>query len=357
MKVLIIAPALFDTSPGQRFRFEQWMPFLEQRGITFDFAPFEDEMLHDVIYQRGRHPEKAWHILRAFRRRLRLLKDVKKYDVVFIHREAALLGPAWIEERIARMDVPIVYDFDDAIFTPYVSPANHYLSYLKCFGKTAKICALSAHVTVGNAYLRDYALCYNSNVTIIPTTIDTDKYTVRNGHADNGQPVIGWSGSYSTVQHLDTLRGALVKLHQHQPFQLRVIGTPSYELPGIAVRAQRWQPQTEVEDLQQFDVGIMPLPDEDWARGKCGLKALQYMAVGVPAVCSPVGVNCDIIQDGQNGFLAATEEEWVEKLSLLVKDKNLWQRLRQTGRRTVEEHYSAQVQAPQLLKVLHETVA
>jgi len=159
----------------------------------------------------------------------------------------------------------------------------------------------------GNRYLADYALQYNKNVSIVPTTIDTDKYhAVPRG--ENPAPVIGWSGSFSTVQHLDTLRGALQRLAQETKFKLRVIGTSHYELSGVDVEAMPWRAVSEVEDLSLFDVGVMPLPDEPWSRGKCGLKALQYMALGIPTMCSPVGVNSEIIQDGMNGCIAATEK-------------------------------------------------
>ncbi|MBK9316901.1 MAG: glycosyltransferase family 4 protein [Acidobacteria bacterium] len=271
-------------------------------------------------------------------------------------REAALLGPAVIERVLGWTRVPVVFDFDDAVFVSYVSPSNGYLSKLKFPGKTAGVCRLSAHVMAGNSYLADYARRYNPNVTIIPTTIDTEKYLpLTNTPLKTGnrklETVIGWSGSFSTVQHLDTLRGALLRLGQSEKFGMRVIGTTVYRLNGIEVEAMPWRSATEVEDLQAIDIGVMPLPDDDWSRGKCGLKALQYMALGIPTICSPVGVNTEIIQDGVNGFIADSEEEWVAKLKRLIHSPELRHEIGMAGRKTVEERYSAAVQAPRVFEV------
>ena len=185
---------------------------------------------------------------------------------------------------------------------------------------------------------------------MIPTTIDTEKYQLREASMTS-VPVIGWTGSHSTVQHLDTLRGALQKLAQRDNFRLRVIGTPMYQLPGLDVEAMKWQSATEVDDLKPIDIGVMPLPDDAWSKGKCGAKALQFMAMGIPTICSPVGVNTDIIRDNQNGFLAATEDEWVEKLSSLLRSVELRKRLGSAGRQTVEERYSAKTQAPRVFEI------
>ena len=220
----------------------------------------------------------------------------------------------------------MIFDFDDAVFVAYVSPSNGYLSYLKFPAKTKTICRLATHVIAGNTYLADYARQTNDNVSIVPTTIDTDKYEVL-PRKENEVPVIGWSGSFSTVQHLDSLASALRRLAQKENFRLLVIGTPVYKIDGVDVEALPWRSATEVSDLRQIDIGIMPLPDEPWSRGKCGLKALQYMALGIPTVCSPVGVNSEIIQDSFNGFLAGTEDEWVAKLTQLLNDSKLRARL------------------------------
>jgi glycosyltransferase involved in cell wall biosynthesis len=351
MRVLALMPALYDTSPGQRYRLEQWEPLLREHGVEITFAAFEDEELHAFLYKRGMMRKKLQLVTRGLGRRLSLVRKVKDYDLVYILREAALLGPPVFERLIAQSGVPMIFDFDDAIFVSYRSPSNGYLSYLKFASKTKTICRIASHVMVGNPYLAEYALQVNDRVTVIPTTIDTEKYRVPERKETSGPPVIGWTGSHSTVQHLDTMRGALKKLAERESFRLRVIGTPTYECPPVNVEALSWRADTELEDLSEIDIGMMPLPDDRWSKGKCGLKALQFMALGIPTICSPVGVNTDIIQDDQNGFIAGTEDEWVDKLSRLLRSAELRQRLGQAGRATVEEKYSAITQTPRVYEI------
>ena len=355
MRLLAIVPSMYDTSPGQRFRIEQWEPLLSQRGVEITYAPFENELLHGLLYQTGNLGGKLAHVSRGFARRLSVINSVREFDAIYIFREAALLGPAFFERMIKRKGVPIVFDFDDAIFVSYRSPSNGYLSYLKFAAKTKTICRLASHVMVGNSYLAEYARQFNSNVTIVPTTIDTEKYSVRQKNPDE-VPVVGWTGSFSTVQHLDTLRGALQKLARQEKFRLRVIGTSEYQLEGVEVEALRWHSQSELADLRPVDIGIMPLPNDAWSKGKCGLKALQFMALGIPTICSPVGVNTEIIQDGENGFIANTEQEWIEKLGRLLRLPTLRDQIGLAGRATVEQKYSAIAQAPRVYEVL-ESIA
>jgi len=351
MRVLALMPALYDTSPSQRYRLEQWEPLLRERGVEITYEPFEDEELHALLYKPGMIGKKLQLVTRGLTRRMALVKKAGDYDLVYILREAALLGPPMFEKLIHQQRVPMVFDFDDAIFVSYRSPSNGYLSYLKFASKTRSICRMASHVMVGNPYLAEYARKVNDHVTVIPTTIDTEKYRVPLRKESSGPPVIGWTGSYSTVQHLDTLRGALKKLAATESFRLRVIGTPAYECAPIDVEAMQWRADTELDDLAAIDIGVMPLPDDKWSKGKCGLKALQFMAMGIPTVCSPVGVNTDIIQDDQNGFLASTEDEWVDKLSRLLRSRDLRERLGQAGRATVEQKYSAITQTPRVYEI------
>lgn len=355
MRVLAIVPSLFDTSPGQRYRMEQWEPLLRERGVDIHYEPFECEQLHGLLYKPGLFGQKLRLVASALSRRLATIRKMADFDVVYLFREAALLGPPIFERLVHQSGIPIVFDFDDAIFVSYRSPANGYLSYLKFAGKTKTICRLAAHVMVGNPYLADYARQVNDHVTVIPTTIDTDKYKPL-PRAESAVPVIGWTGSYSTVQHLDTLRGALQKLAKQQSFRLRVIGTPTYKIPGVEVEASIWKADTELEDLSSIDIGVMPLPDDAWSKGKCGLKALQFMALGIPTICSPVGVNTDIIQDNENGMLAGSEDEWVEKMSRLLQSRETRERLGQAGRMTVQEWYSAKTQAPRVYDIFKSVV-
>ena len=357
MRVLAVVPSICDTSPGQRFRIEQWDPILRERGVEITYAPFETAELRAVLHQPGNVAAKIRAVTRNFGRRREELAAIKDYDLVYLFREAALLGPPWFERKIAKSGVPIVFDFDDAIFVSYKSPSNGYLSYLKFPAKTGKICRLSAHVMAGNEYLADYARGFNDKVTIIPTTIDTDKYLLRDDPAEPEMVTVGWSGSFSTIQHLDTIRHVLQELATTEKFLLRVIGAPVYKIEGVDTEAMQWRSDTELHDLAKIDIGLMPLPDENWSRGKCGLKALQYMALGIPTICSPVGVNSTIIKDGENGFLAGSNDEWIEKIKLLIHSAKLRRQIGVAGRKTVENEYSAKVVAPRVLEVFEAAVS
>lgn len=354
LRVLVFTPSLYDTVPGQRFRIEQWARMLEGEGMAFTFLPFESSELKRILYATGHSLRKALELVRGIWRRVRQVQSLEAgaWDAIFLFRELLPVGPPILERLLARKGIPIVYDFDDAIFLGDVSEANRRYQWLKWPGKTGTICRLSRHVTVGNRYLEHYARRHTPHVSVIPTSIDTAWYQPKLEVAIDGRPVIGWSGSLTTLKHLRTIEPTLKQLRKVQDFRLKVVGSPTYALEGLEVEAHAWSTQEEVAQIQSFDVGIMPLPDDAWSQGKCGLKLLQYMALGVPTVSSPVGVNAEIIQDGANGFLASTEEEWIDKMRRLVEDRALRQRFARAGRLTVESRYAADVQTPHLRDLL-----
>lgn len=352
MKVLVLTPYLYDTVPGQRFRIEQWARWLEPKGVTCVFLPFETLALKEVLYAKRQFGRKLKELTHSVCRRVGQVSGINRScDLIYLYRELLPIGPPILERLMERTGIPIVYDFDDAIFLPAASEANRRFRWLKQPRKTKTICQLSRHVIVGNAYLREYVRPYTPRVSVIPTTIDTERYAPKARVEIRGTPVIGWSGSLTTVEHLRSVELALKMLRGRHAFHLRVIGSAGVTLDGVDVESRGWNAASEIDDLTSFDVGVMPLPDDAWTRGKCGLKALQYMALGVPTVASPVGVNTEIIQDGVNGFLASTPGEWVEKLLRLLVDEGLRERFAREGRKTVERWYSSNVQGPRVLRM------
>ncbi|MCC2670416.1 MAG: sugar transferase, PEP-CTERM/EpsH1 system associated [Armatimonadetes bacterium] len=352
MRVLLLLPYAWDTSPSQRFRIEQWGPLLEKQGVELCPATLLNRTEQKLLHGKQSPVRKAAMLANVLMRRIGQLRGAGRYDAIWLHRAAYPIGPPFLERLLRRTGIPVIMEFDDAIYLNNTAASNARFSALKCAGKTAEICRLSTHVVVGNEYLADYARAHNSHVTIIPTTIDTDHYVPRREYRDASPVVIGWSGSATTVAHLQTVDRVLQRVAEQAKVRLHVMGTPSYSLAGVETRAVEWSPEVELPQLQEFDIGIMPLPDEEWARGKCALKALQYMAVGVPVVTSPVGVNAEIIRDGENGFLATTEDEWVDRLLKLVRSVQLRERVGRAGRATVLTEFSATAQAPRVLEVL-----
>jgi len=306
------------------------------------------------LYEPGHVATKARETLRGYVARWLEALRSPSADVIFVYREAALLGPAWIE-RLFALRRPLVFDFDDAIYLTDTSLANAWSRWFKSAKKVETICRVARHVTVGNESLARFAKTHAREVTVVPSTIDTDVYQLR-ARARNPIPVIGWTGSVTTARHLASLAPALRRLRESWAFEFRVIGVKA-DFEGIATHCLPWRSESEVEDLRGMDIGVMPLPDDEWSRGKCGMKTLQYMALGIPPVVSPVGVNTTIVHDGVNGFHARTEEEWVDRISQLLRDESLRRLMGTAARRTVEQSYSHRVQAPRFAQVLREAAA
>jgi len=352
MKVLFIVP--YTTEGGSnRFRVEQYLPHLHQHGIGSAVRPFLcSSRFYEILYRPGHTLRKGWYFLVSSLNRLLDLARLRRFDRIVVHREAFPLGPPVLEWLLFRSGIPVVYDFDDAIWQGNSSEANRSLQFLKCPGKIATIIRVSRRVIAGNGYLRDYALQYNSHVTVIPTPVDTDRLCPAS-RVPGGAVTLGWIGSHSSAPYLRALDPVLPSLAARFDLRVKVVGA-NYRCADVEVSGHEWQLHREVEDLRSFDIGLMPMPDNAWTRGKCAFKALQYMAVGIPVVCSPVGMNTEVVQDGVNGFLASSTEEWIEKLSLLTQDRDLREAMGRRGRAIAEERYSVKANFPKFLKVLED---
>jgi len=333
-----------DRSPGQRFRCEQYLPALREAGFEIRWHALLNEKDDRLFYSKGNYTAKALLVLRKFFQRMRQLRDVRPGDIAFVYREAFMLGHTFFERQLKKRGASLVFDFDDAIWLMEVSEGNRKISFLKNPGKTADICRLADLVITGNDYLAAYARKYAGRVEVVPTSIDTDYHAPMNASFHHGKVCIGWTGSESTVKHFEILLPILRKLKEKygERISYKLISNSRETYPEIGLDSTPWNMEREVEDLAAIDIGIMPLPDDEWSRGKCGFKLLQYMSMGRPVLASPVGVNTAIVDQGVNGFLADGEEEWLEKLSLLIEDVELRKKMGAKGREKIRKDYSMQ---------------
>lgn len=355
MKILFIVPYPVGKAPSQRFRFEQYFDLLRSKGHQFDIKPFLSNRIWEILYLPGRFHWKALGILGGLIRRFALLFRLSSYDYIFIHREATPIGPPYFEFIASRLlRKKIIYDFDDAIWIPNYSEANSHFSFLKGYANVKHICRYAWKVSCGNEFLCSFARLYNSNVVYNPTTIDTVNLHNQVKNQEEGDFIIGWTGSHSTIRYLSGLLPVLIELEKEFRFEFRVISDlpPEFELKSL--RFVKWKKSSEIEDLLSFHVGVMPLEDDKWAKGKCGFKALQYMALGIPALVSPVGVNTSIVDDGVNGFICSTDAEWKDALSKLMSDSALRKQIAENTRKKIENHFSVNSNSNNFLNLFNE---
>lgn len=352
MNILFLVPYPPGKAPSQRFRFEQYLKILKDTGHTYTLQPFLDEGAWSRIYSPGNFLLKALDILSGYLNRILILLKVSKFDFIFIHRETAPLGPPvfeWIIAKILRKK--IIYDFDDAIWIPNTSVENKIAASFKWHQKVSIICKWSYKISCGNEYLGKYATKFNGRVVYNPTTIDTENLHNPNLLSDlkKDDIIIGWTGSHSTLPYLDHLIPVLSKLEKSHNFRLLVIANKNPEYSLKSFEFKQWNVNSEINDLSRFDIGLMPLAADQWSEGKCGFKALQYMALGIPAVVSPVGVNKTIVNHGINGFHCKNESDWEKNITKLIYDTQLRKELGERGRKKVQTQFSVDANAATFL--------
>lgn len=338
MNILILA-RYGRLGASSRLRMLQYLPSFEQAGIKCEVQPFFDDEMLQAKYLVGRYGFST--LVRAYWTRLLKILRRKHFDLVWIEKEALPWLPAQFERALLQ-GVPYVLDFDDAWFHNY---DLHRSGLVRRFlGRRLDQLMAGARLVVGgNAYLVQRARDAGAPwVEMVPTVIDLERYPSEPKSSGESTPKIVWIGSPSTVRYLSGLAAPLATLAKSVPFKLRVIGA-HLEMEGVEVECVPWTEASEVSAIAECDIGVMPLSDSPWERGKCGYKLIQYMACGMPVVASPVGVNKEIVEQGVNGFLADDMAEWVDALRQLLTKPELRARLGRAGRLRVESTYCLQV--------------
>ncbi|HNP82480.1 MAG TPA: glycosyltransferase family 4 protein [Nitrospira sp.] len=332
--------------PSSRYRVFQFLPHFQAAGIGCRVEALFGETYFSILKVHPRALRtllKIPYVLICFLRRLWTLLTLGKRDLIVIEGQLFPYAPPLAERLLRWCRYRVAIEMDDAI---YLTPGHEK--------KIPALLSMATGAIVGNDRLAAYAKQFSPRVCVVPTVVDTERFkpdsTRSTGSsAQNSDAItIVWIGLAYNLKYLDVLAPALRALQSRFRLTLRVVCSRPPHMPGVEIEFRPWDFQREVADLQDATIGVMPLEDTEWARGKCGLKLLQYLAVGVPSVASPVGVNRDIIANGENGFLAATEQEWYERLETLCRQPQLRARMGQAGRRTVEEQYSLAVWGPRL---------
>lgn len=341
MRVLFLIPYPSETAASQRFRFEQYMQYLEDENIQYTVSSFWDKKAWSVLYKKGAFISKALATCRGLLRRYALIFIAFKYDRIFIHRELYPVGPQIVEFILAKVyGKKIIFDFDDSIWLPNYAVNNAKFAFIKSYGHVKKLCKYAYKLSVGNDYLAEYGRQFNKNVVVNPTTIDTENYHNQVKNQDSLEFVIGWTGTHSTLRYLAEIIPIFKKLEKEFDFKLIVISDKDPEFDLKSFEFVQWQKESEIDDLLRFNVGLMPLTMDKWANGKCGFKALQYMSLGVPAIVSPVGVNTEIVDHNVNGYICDSIEEWENTLRTILSDKQKIKDISKNSRQKIIDNYS-----------------
>lgn len=333
-----------NSSPSQRYRFEQFEPYLQEQDVEVEYSPALTTSDLAAFSGTASIQAKTSLALRALGRRVWSVRPrLRHFDLVLVQREAFFLFNAWAE-WIAHLQAPLVLDFDDAIWIHAISDANRRFKWLKNVDKIEQSVRLAKTVIAGNDYLAEWALQHNPATTMIPTCVDTDRYrpASRPPCETSGVVTIGWCGSPSTVAHFRLILPALARVRQRfgPRVRFRLMGDPRFRYSELELQGEAWNSEAELSFLRSMDIGIMPLPEDEWSKGKCGLKGLTSMACGAATVLSPVGVNTRIVEHERNGLLARSTEEWFQALCRLIEDEPFRRKLAAAGRETVVSRYS-----------------
>lgn len=357
-RILVICPYPQGVAAGQRLKYEQYLDDWRAHGFEVTVSSFMDHRLWQVVYEPGHLRSKVIGVLLGQLRRIWDLFRIWRYDIIYIHMNVTPFGSTLFERLTRLMAGKLVYDVEDNVLSgpegPDDSNPNPILRWLKGPAKPRYLIDAADHVICASVLMRDLYqdLRGGRDVSAIPSSVDTDRFLPATTYRNDQTLTIGWTGTFSSRPYLDLLAPAFQALAQRRAFRLIVIGNFDYDLPGVDLEVLRWSADQEVAQLQRLDIGVYPLPDDEWVKGKAGLKVIQYMAFGLPSVSSPVGVTPMVVRDGETGLLANTTEEWIAALERLIDDSDLRRRIGQAARSEAVARYSRHAVASQYRRVL-----
>ena len=311
---------------ASRYRVLQYIPFLKSKGADTTVS----------LYPR------------SFKENIQFFKNLPQYDIVFLQRKRFNQPRLGLLRKRAKR---IVYDFDDSVMYRNSKSKDPVSSTRR--RRFVQMIKNSDFVIAGNEFLKNEVVPFNPNVEVIPSTIDQERYELKTYPVRQERVSLGWIGDHGSIHYLEKMKPIFERVgERYSHVDLKIVCDTFFDCDRIKVIKKSWRSEEEVADLQSFDIGVMPLMDDPWSWGKCGLKIIQYQGVGVPVVCTPVGVNRDLVEDGANGFYAMTPVEWEEKLSLLIENPQLREQMGREGRKRVLEKYTYQACAPRLFSLL-----
>ncbi len=345
MRILIL-PRYTAKGASSRYRFWQYVPGLRRAGHKVEVKPLMSDGYLTERYKTGR---RGWRWLAAgYAARFLAALRAGRYDAVLCEQEVFPFLPAAVETFVAKLNSRFILDYDDAAHCKYDG-------WPVLRRKIARLMRAAERVVVGNNNLAGYARQFTPRVSVIPTVVDLAAYPNRQVAAHSGTVRIAWIGTPMTATFLQPLIPEFTRLQKKHPqLGFRFIGAGSFSSNGLRTETREWSVTTEAQLLSECDIGIMPLSDTEFTRGKCGLKLIQYMACGLPVVASPVGANCEIVEENRNGFLAANAREWIEKLSALIESAELRKRLGESGRAKVADGYTLEHGLSKWLEILEK---
>lgn len=352
-KILVICPHPENMVPGQRLKYEQYFDHWRENGYDVKVSSFASRRFQEIMYNKGHVAEKVLWTILGYLRRVRDIFRLPFFDVIYIFLYVTPVGFPLMERIFRFVNPKIVYDIDDAIFAEYKSVMNSWSDRIKGKAKPFYLMKVAKEIITCTPYLTEKALKFNTHTTDISSTINTEKYIPKTNYCFNeDKPVLGWSGSHSTVWHLQTIFPVLRKLKSTFDFRLVAMGTDHLTDDILEIEAIPWKEEHEVSVISRFDIGIYPLPDKEFVLGKSGLKAIQYMSLGIPTVATAIGTNFRVIDSGTNGFLAGSEEDWILHLSSLLQDLSLREQIGCEAVQKVEKYFSIHANRPVYLQIL-----
>lgn len=351
--MLIICPYPVGVAPSQRLKYEQYFESFEEAGFEIKVCPFVTNKLWSILYKNGNFFAKFFQTLVGYWKRFWLIFSLRKYDVIYIHLWVTPFFIPLYEWLYCSIGKKIIYDIDDLVYlSDNKRVANKTVGIFKSKKKPIYLIKHAHHVITCTPHLDEFVKKYNSHTTDISSTVDTERYIPTNNYTEKNPIVLGWSGSITTSKYFYLLQDVLIELSKKYPIKVIVMGNPNIQVDGINIEAINWSEEVELPTLQKFDIGLYPLPNEEWVLGKSGLKAIQYMALGIPTIATALGANFRVIENNVSGILVNTDEEWISALSKLIEYPALREKIGKAGREKIEKEFSIKANKKAYLNVL-----